>query len=442
MTTEHTSDVELLVHGGDVLSVDAAGTLVHNGAVATRDGVIVAVGPAAELRARFRADQEIDATGCLVLPGLINAHTHLAMNLLRGCADDLTLQEFLARVIPAETELMSPRAVAAAVRVAAAESIRAGVTTALDMFWYHEAAEEAARTAGWRLLTGPTFMDVPNPPDRRDYNGRPDWAHAYLTALRPAPGRRPVVFAHSAYTLSPGQLTDIAELARDHGALLHLHAAENAAETASVVAAHGKRPVELLESLGLLGPDVLLAHAVDLTDGEIAALARTETAVVHCPLSNLKLGCGVARVPELLRAGVTVGLGTDGAVSSNTLDMLAVVRMAALVHKAGGDPTAVPARQAVRMATVESARALGLAGELGSLEPGKRADLVVLDMDRPHLVPRHHPWSMLAYAAAAADVRDTVVDGRVLMRDRRLLTIDEQAALDELRALVLQRCLL
>ncbi|MCH0564858.1 MULTISPECIES: amidohydrolase family protein [unclassified Streptomyces] len=436
MTAEREGCVDLLVHGGDVLTVDAAGTVVENGAVAVRDGVIAAVGTAAELRARFRADEEIDAGCCLVLPGLINAHTHLAMNLLRGRADDVTLQEFLARVIPAEAELLSPRAVAAAVRVAAAESIRAGVTTALDMFWYHEAAEEALEPTGWRLLTGPTFMDVPDPPDRRDYRGRADWARACLTARRPVrPGTRPVVFAHSAYTLSPDQLTDIAGLARRHGALLHLHAAENAAETASVVAAHGRRPVELLASLGLLGPDVLLAHAVDLTDGEVAALARAGTAVVHCPVSNLKLGCGIAPVPELLRRGVTVGLGTDGAVSSNTLDLLAAVRMASLVHKSGGDPTRVPARQAVRMATVESARALGLAHELGSLEQGKRADLVVLDLDRPHLVPRHDPWSVLGYAASAADVRDTVVDGRVLMRDRRLLTIDERAALDELNAL-------
>ncbi|MFD9075025.1 amidohydrolase family protein, partial [Streptomyces lasiicapitis] len=195
----------------------------------------------------------------------------------------------------------------------------------------------------------------------------------------------------------------------------------------------GMRPGAHLDSLGRLGPDTLLAHAVDLTDAEIAALARTGTAVAHCPVSNLKLGCGIARVPDLTAAGVTVGLGTDGAVSSNTLDVLGAVRMAALVHKAGGDATAVGAEQAVRMATIESARALGLGGQLGSLEPGKRADLVVLDLDRPHLAPRHDPYSTLAYAAGAADVRDTVVDGRVLMRGRALLTVDERQAVDGLQ---------
>ncbi|KUL51571.1 amidohydrolase [Streptomyces sp. NRRL S-1521] len=427
-------DLDLLVHGGDVLTVDAAGTVVPDGAVAVRAGRIVEVGPAERLRATYDAAREIDARGCLVLPGLINTHTHLAMNLLRGIADDLTLQGFLARVIPREAEALSPGTVATALRGAIAESVRGGVTAALDMYWFHEAADAVAREAGWRLLSGPTFMDVPGPPDGRPYAERMAWASAYLKDRDPVAGTRPVVFAHSAYTLGPEQLTEIAALAGEHGALLHLHASENAGEVATVLEQHGMRPVELLDSLGVLGPDTLLAHAVDLTDAEIATLARTGTAVAHCPVSNLKLGCGIARVPDLLAAGVTVGLGTDGAVSSNTLDVLGAVKMAALVHKAGGDPTAVGAEQAVRMATIEAARALGLGDRLGSLETGKRADLIVVDLGRPHLAPRHDPWSTLAYAAAAGDVRDTVVDGRVLMRDRVLRTLDESAVLRELTA--------
>ncbi|MFF1716079.1 amidohydrolase [Streptomyces sp. NPDC058268] len=425
--------IDLLVHGGDVLTVDASGTVVRDGAVAVRDGRIVEVGPADRLRATYEASDELDARDCLVLPGLINTHTHLAMTLFRGIADDVTLQGFLSRVIPAEAKGLSPETVTAGIQGAIAESVRGGVTTALDMYWFHEAAEAVARDAGWRLLTGPTFMDVPGPPDGRPYADRLGWAAADLAARAPAPGTRPVVFAHSAYTLVPEQLTAISALAREHGALLHIHAAENAGEVEMVTEQHGMRPVELLDSLGVLGPDTLLAHAVDLTDAEIGTIARTGTSVAHCPVSNLKLGCGIARVPDLLDAGVTVGLGTDGAVSSNTLDLLSAVKVAALVHKAGGDPTAVGAEQAVRMATIESARALGLGGQLGSLEPGKRADLIVLGLDRPHLTPRHDPWSMLAYAAASSDVRDTVVDGRVLMRDRTLETLDEQGALRALR---------
>ncbi|MFE0331075.1 amidohydrolase [Streptomyces sp. NPDC058960] len=427
--------VDLLVHGGDVLTVDDAGSVVREGAVAVRDGEIIAVGPAGELRARYAAEEEIDAGGCLVLPGLVNAHTHLAMTLLRGSADDVTLQGFLERVLRREAELLSPEHVAAGVRAAVAESVRAGVTSALDMYWFHEAAERVAQEAGWRLLAGPTFMDVAGSPDGRAYGERMEWARRDLAARSgERPGFRPVVFAHSAYTVSPDQLTGIAALAREFGALLHLHAAENATEVATVEARYGRRPVELLDSLGVLGPDVLLAHAVDLTGPEIAALAGSGTAVAHCPVSNLKLGCGIAPVPRLLDAGVTVGLGTDGAVSSNTLDVFDAMRQAALVHKAAGDPTAVDAEQAVRMATIEGARALGLGDRLGSLEAGKRADLIVLDLGRPHLRPRHDVWSTLAYAAHSADVRDTVVDGRILMRDRVLTTLDEAAALAELEA--------
>ncbi|WP_420000050.1 amidohydrolase [Streptomyces boninensis] len=424
--------VDLLVHGGTLLTVDDASTVIPDGALAIRDGAIAAVGATDALRARYSPADELDAAGGLIMPGLINTHTHLAMTLFRGGADDVTLQDFLGRVIPAEARLLNPGNVAAAVRVAIAESVRAGVTSALDMYWFHEAAEDAAREAGWRLLTGPTFMDVPDPPDGRTYDTRLAWARRDLAAR--APGTRPVLFAHSTYTLSPEQLTEIFALGREYGALLHIHAAENAAEVATVEAGHGKRPVELLDSLGLLGPDVVLAHAVDLTAAEIAALARTGTSVAHCPVSNLKLGCGIAPVPDLLAAGVTVGLGTDGAVSSNTLDLLGAVRQAALVHKAAGDPTAVSAEQAVRMATAEGARALGLGAELGSLEAGKRADLIVIDLDRPHFTPRHDPWSMLAYAAQAADVRHTVVDGRILMRDRALTTLDEDSVLAALEA--------
>ncbi|MGW4977753.1 amidohydrolase [Streptomyces mirabilis] len=427
---------DLLVHGGDVLTVDEAGTFVRSGAVAVRDGEIREVGPAEELRTRYDAAETLDATGCLVLPGLVNTHTHLAMTLLRGRADDVTLQGFLERVLRWESALLSPKNVAAGVRAAIAESVRAGVTSALDMYWFHEAAERVAREAGWRLHTGPTFMDVPDPADGIAYEDRMAWARRDLAARATArPGTRPVLFAHSTYTLSPDQLTDIAALAREFGALLHLHAAENTTEVATVEVRHGRRPVELLDSLGLLGPDLLIAHAVDLTGPEIAALARTGTSVAHCPVSNLKLGCGIAPVPRLLSAGVTVGLGTDGAVSSNTLDVLGAVRQAALIHKAAGDPTAVGAEQAVRMATLEGARALGLGDHLGSLEPGKRADLIVLDLNAPQVRPVHNPWSTLAYAAHSADVRDTVVDGRILMRDRVLTTLDEAATLADLEAL-------
>jgi 5-methylthioadenosine/S-adenosylhomocysteine deaminase len=416
---------DLLVTGGDVLTVDETGTVIEGGAVAVRDGVITAVGPAAEVAAAHEPAEVLDATGCLVLPGLVNAHTHLAMTVFRGRADDVDLQGFLAEVIAAEVALLSPGTVAAGAEAAIAESIRSGVTGALDMYWFHEAAAEVAARAGFRLLTGPTFMDIGKAPDGRDFGARFEWARA--DAVSRPHGVPPYVMAHSTYTLDPGQLREIAALAEEQGAVLHIHAAENAGEVEMVAGRYGRRPVELLEDLGLLGPRTVLAHAVHLTDAEIAALGRTGTAVAHCPVSNLKLAAGVARVPELLAAGVPVGLGTDGAVSSNTLDMFTTLRTAAIVHKGfSGDPTAVTARDAVRMATIGSARAVGLGDRLGSLERGKQADLIVVDLDAPHLWPRHDPWSTLAYAATAADVRDTVVAGRVLMRGRRLTTLDDK----------------
>ncbi|MBC6459616.1 amidohydrolase family protein [Actinomadura sp. HBU206391] len=411
---------DLVVTGGDVLTVDEAGTVVGDGAVAVRDGVIAAVGPAADIAARYASAEVLDAGGCLVLPGLINAHTHLAMAVFRGRADDVDLQGFLAEVIAAEVALLSPEMVAAGVECAVAESVRSGVTAALDMYWFHETAADVAARTGFRLLTGPTFMDIDGPPDGLDFAARLEWAGADLA------GGRPYVMAHSTYTLDPGQLREVAALARKHDAVLHIHAAENAGEVDMVAARYGRRPVELLDDLGLLGPGTVLAHAVHLTDAEIDALARTGTAIAHCPVSNLKLAAGVARVPDLLAAGVPVGLGTDGAVSSNTLDMFTALRTAAIVHKGfSGDPTVVDARQAVQMATIGSARAVGMGDRLGSLEVGKQADLIVVDLNAPHLLPRHDPWSTLAYAATAADVRDTVVAGRILMRDRHLTTLDE-----------------
>jgi 5-methylthioadenosine/S-adenosylhomocysteine deaminase len=411
---------DLIITGGEVLTVDEAGTVIGHGAVAIRDGMIAAVGPAADIATRYAAAAVLDADGCLVLPGLVNAHTHLAMTVFRGRADDVGLQGFLAEVIAAEVALLSPEMVTAGVECAIAESVRSGTSAALDMYWFHEAAAEVAERTGFRLLTGPTFMDIDEPPDGRDFTARLEWARADLA------GGRPYVMAHSTYTLDPGQLREVAALAREHDAVLHIHAAENADEVDLVAGRYGRRPVELLDDLGLLGPDTVLAHAVHLTDAEIAALARTGTAVAHCPVSNLKLAAGVARVPDLLAAGVPVGLGTDGAVSSNTLDMFTALRTAAIVHKGfSGDPTAVDARQAVRMATIGAARSVGMGDRLGSLEVGKQADLIVVDLDAPHLLPRHDPWSTLAYAATAADVRDTVVAGRVLMRDRHLTTLDE-----------------
>ena len=427
---------DLLVTGGTVLTVDGPGTVVADGAVAVRDGEIVAVGPAEEVARAFEPAQTLDATGGLVMPGLVNTHAHLAMNLFRGEADDVSLEQFLERLLAAELAQLDAASVAVGVEAALAESLRGGVTTTLDMYWYPEAASEVADRVGFRLLNGPSFMDVIDP-DGRDFDARMAWAEELLTARRDADPAAPAwVMPHSAYMLSRDQLERVMDLAVRFDARVHVHAAESPGEDDAVRARHRGRPLPVLGLAGVLGPGTVVAHAVQLDDTDIELLAASGTAVAHCPVSNLNLGCGIAPLPELLAAGVPVGIGTDGAASAGALDMFAGIRLAALLHKGvTRDPRTVGAERAVRMATAGGAAVLGLGDRIGSLTVGRRADLVVCDTDRPHVAPNTDPWSTVAYGLTAADVRHTVVDGRVLLRDRALTTIDERAVLDEITAL-------
>lgn len=427
---------DLLVTGGTVLTVDEAGTVLVDGAVAVHDGVIIAVGPAAEVAQRIEAAETLDATDCLVMPGLVNTHAHLAMNLFRGEADDVSLEQFLERLLAAELAQLDVTAVAVGVEAALAECLRGGVTTALDMYWYPEAASEVAERVGFRLLNGPTFMDVVDP-DGRDFDARMTWAEELLTARRAADLAAPAwVMPHSAYMLSRDQLERIMTLAARFDARVHVHAAESPGEDVASRARHDDRPLPVLGATGVLGAGTVVAHAVQLDDADVALLAATGTAVAHCPVSNLNLGCGIAPLPSLLDAGVRVGIGTDGAASAGALDMFAGIRLAALLHKGvRRDPRTVGAERAVRMATAGGAAVLGLGDTIGSLTVGRRADLIVCDLERPHVAPNPDPWSAVAYGLTAADVRHTVVDGRVLLRDRSLVTIDERTALDRLTEL-------
>ena len=418
-----------------LLTVDPLDTIIADGAVAfDAEGTILAVGPSAEVLVAHPAAVVVDAHGALCLPGLVNAHTHLAMTMLRGLADDRDLQGFLDVIMPIEARVLSARTVRLSSRLAFAESLRAGCTAALDMFWWPEVVAEEAVAAGFRLRNGPVFVGFPGPDDR-SFEDRMRWADDQLAA---APARARWVFPHSTYTLDLDQLRAIAALAERHGARVHVHAAENAAEVAMVRERYGRSPIGVLDDVGLLGPHVTLAHAVALDDDEIACVAATGTMVSHCPLSNLKLASGVCRVPELLAAGVTVGLGTDGCSSSNDLDLFVALRFAALVPKGVfGDATAVPAAAALRMATMGSARAVGLDDLVGSIEVGKQADLVLLDPMSPSLVPTFDPIGTVVYAAGRGDVTDVWVAGRHVVRNRTLTTIDlpgTVAAMRELQA--------
>ncbi len=432
--------VDLVLTAAVLLTVDPADSVIEQAAVAVTDGTIVDVGPAAEVLARVVPADRVDLPDHLLMPGFVNAHTHLSMTMFRGFTDDLDLADFLGRIVPAEASVLDAGTVATGTRAAAVESVLGGVTTALDMYFFPDAGLGAGAEVGMRVLTGPVVLD-----NEAIHALGPgaliDEPEPWLRDRPVGPGWRAVVGPHSVYAVSPDRLRYAGEIAAANDAVLHLHAAETTAEVEGCVAAHGRRPVELLDDLGLLGPRTVLAHGVHLTDAEIARLAGTGTTVAHCPASNLKLASGVARVPELLAAGVNVAVGTDGAATSNDLDMFTALRLTALLHKGvGGDPTVVPSHQALRMATLGGARAVGLDHQLGSLEVGKLADIVAVDLDRPHLQPVFDPMATVVYAAGRGDVTDVWVGGRAVVRDRRTTRVDAPvvtAQLAGLRARVL-----
>lgn len=408
-----------------IVTVDPNDTVIDGGTIVI-DGDVISEVLRAGAKPASTTDDTIDAGGGIVMPGLINAHTHLAMTAFRGFADDVDLQAFLGKLFPAEAKIMTDRHVRVGVRAAFAEAMLSGCTAALDMYWHPDASIEEAAKAGFRLQTGPIFIGS-NGPDNIPFEQR----LANATSSKP----HQWILAHGTYTMDPTQLGATGELAATEGARFHIHASENAGEVDDVQSRYGRTPVELLDEKGLLRSGTVLAHAVVLTDAEIARLAETHTAVAHCPSSNMKLASGFCRVPELLAAGVTVGLGTDGPSSSNDLDMLAAMRVAALIHKGNRlDPTVLPAAAILRMATMGSAAALGIDQLVGSIEVGKKADLVRLDPTSPSLTPIYDPISTIVYAASRADVIDVWIDGRTVVQNRTCTTLNLGQVLSDLRA--------
>ena len=415
-----------------VVTVDPLDRVLHDATIVIVDGEIAWIGPDGEAPAGADGDRVIDAEGGIVMPGLVNTHTHLAMTMFRGLADDMDLDGFLGTLLPAEGRVLSPSTVEIGTRLAAAECLRSGITTALDMYFFPEAIHAAADPAGLRVLTGPVFIEFPGP-DRMAFPDRLSWADEQLRST--PPGHR-WVQPHSSYLLDEDQLSAIADLADRHGARVHVHSSETRAEMDQVRARHAGTPTEVLRRTGLLHDRLVCAHGVHLTPDDIDLLAASGASVAHCPASNLKLASGVAPVAAMTRAGVRVGLGTDGAASANDLDLWQAMRLAAYVQKGvSGDATCLPAAQVLRMATIDGAAALGIDHLVGSIEVGKRADLIVLDASAPSLHPVHDPVSAVANAATRAEVRHVLVDGRVVVDDRRLTTVDVAAVLAEMDVL-------
>jgi 5-methylthioadenosine/S-adenosylhomocysteine deaminase len=431
--------VTLIVTNATIVTADANMRVLAPGAVAIQGRDIVAVDTPQAIAAAYTAADSIDARGDVVMPGLINTHTHAPMVLYRGLADDLALMDWLQKYIfPAEAKTVSPEFVRAGTRLAALEMIRSGTTTYADMYYFEEEIARATRAAGLRGVLGQTIIQFPVPDAKTPAEGLArtekfirEFAHDDLIV--------PAVAPHAMYTLDAATLKAARALAdREHVPVI-THLAETKDEVAIARDKYQATPVQYLDSLGFFGPRTLAAHVVHITPEDIATLKKRGVGTSHNPESNMKLASGTAPVPALRAAQVPVGLGTDGAASNNDLDMFEAMRQAAFLHKLqSNDPRTLPAPDVVAMATREGARALGMDREIGSLEPGKRADLIVVSMSSARQTPMYDPLSHLVYATHGDDVRTTIVNGRVLMRDRKVLTLDEPAVLAEARRLSAQ----
>lgn len=433
MSDRNTSQDRIAVVNAQIVTVDKQGSVIDDGSlVVGADGAIRAI---ASGQLEHNAAEVIDARGAIVMPGLINSHTHLGMTLFRGLGDDMSLEDFLARLMPAEIKVLNYDAVHAGTELAALESLLGGITTSLDMYYLPDAALVVAKTSGMRIQTGPNFLESDGPEPLK-FNDRLAWAEKWLEAPRDELGSTGWVAPHSTYLLGEDQLRTLAALAAKHEARIHVHAAETVGEMQLVANRHGGRtPIQVLNDTNLLRRSVL-AHGVHLSDEDIQLIAQNLATVVHCPASNYKLASGTARILDLHRAGVNVALGTDGPASGNDIDLWIAIRLAGYIQKTvAKNPAVLPALEIVRMATINGARALQLDHLIGSLEVGKRADLIVLDADSPSLTPNFNPHTTIATSVTRADVVHVLVDGKVVVRDRKCLTIDHKFAVSAVKAL-------
>jgi 5-methylthioadenosine/S-adenosylhomocysteine deaminase len=424
--------VSMVITNGIVVTVDAAGRVLNPGAVAIDGADIVAVDTPDNIRRGFRGRETIDATGQVVMPGLVNTHTHAPMVLFRGLADDLALEEWLTKYIfPAEAKTVSPDFVRAGTRLAALEMIESGTTTFADMYYFEEEIAKETKAAGLRGVLGETVIQFPVA-DAKTPADALVRTEAFINAFRNDPLITPAVAPHAIYTNDSATLKAARELSKKYNVPTLIHVAETQSEAMTAKERGSPTVVSYLESLGFLGPGVVAAHVVWVNDADIAILKSRGVGVSHNPESNMKLASGIAPVKAYLAAGVAIGLGTDGAASNNDLDMFEAMRTASFLQKvATSDPTAVSARTAVQMATIGGARALGMEGRIGSLEPGKRADVIIVGMNAARQSPMYDPISHLVYVTRGDDVQTTIVNGKVLMRNRKVLTLDRAAILRE-----------
>ena len=419
--------VELLVLGGTLVSMDQQRRVIQDAGVAVAGGRIVAVGTRREIAAQYTAAQTVEAGGKLIIPGLINGHTHIPMTLFRGLADDLDLQDWLTKyMFPAEAKNLSEEFVRAGTRLGLAEMIRGGTTTYCDMYYFEDAIADETAKAGVRGVLGETIIDFPVADNKTNAEGMA-YVEKFVQHWKGHELIIPAIAPHAPYTVSEEHLKAVRAFSDRTGAPIVTHISETKREIDNSVKAHGASPIDYLARIGFLSNKVIAAHVVWPSEEELDLLKKIGVGIVHNPQSNMKLASGVAPVPEMLKRGLLVGLGTDGAASNNDLNMWEEMDTAAKLHKVfSGDPKVMTAEEAFELATIRGAQALHLENEIGSIEKGKRADLVIVERDSLNQIPLYNVYSDLVYATKANDVETVIINGRIVMRDRRLLTLNEQ----------------
>ena len=431
--------VPLIITGGIVVTADAEHHVFNPGAIAIDGTDIVAVDTPGNIARQFEGRQTLNVAGQIVMPGLINTHTHAPMVMYRGLADDLALMEWLQKYIfPAEAKTVTPAFVRTGTRLAVLEMIQSGTTAYADMYYFEEEIAKATKEAGLRGVLGQTIIKFPVADAKTPAEGLTR-ARTFIAQWKNDPLIVPAVAPHSPYTLEEDTLKQCSALARELQVPMLIHLGETRDEVDIIRTQHQRSPTAYLDAIGVLGPNVLAAHGVWVSGEDIDILKTRGVGVSHNPESNMKLASGTAPVLRYLAAGVPVGLGTDGAASNNDLDMFEAMRFAALLHKLqNNDPKATPAPVVLDMATRLGAKALGLDKQIGSLEAGKRADLIMLSLDRARTTPLFDPVSHIVYVAHGDDVRTVMVNGKFLMRDRKVLTLDEQRVISDARSAALQ----
>ena len=414
--------VDIMIKNGIILTMDREASILEGNFLCIKGDTISYIGEHDEKS--FDAKKVIDARGGLILPGLINGHTHAAMSLFRGLADDLPLMEWLNNYIfPAESKI-DAEFVFTGTLLACAEMIMSGTTTFCDMYLFENEVARAAQKAGMRCLVGEVLYDF-NSPNYGPAEKGLEYTESLIRGWQDDPLVSIAVEPHSLFTCSPDLLIAANELALRYKVPLIIHVAETLKEISELKTSYGKGPIEHLHSLGILGPHFIADHCVHLEGVDIKSMAQHRAKVIHNPESNMKLASGIAPVPEMIAEGLVVGLGTDGCASNNNLDLFTEMDMAAKLHKIHNmDPTVMDALTVMKMATIDGAKALGIGESTGSLETGKKADIIVVDTDKPHLTPLYNPYSHLVYAARGNDVCHAVINGRIVMEDRKLLFLD------------------